>query len=289
MTVSDAGDNASSLLGLDCTHVSVVASSPAEFALFELKIRAIQSLHPDNVYNIFGVHPSGRRVFVYHQLRTALSQSTRDWWDVHEKYLREGILIQGQTNQQQILLQDWLRKFRMYDKDGTVAKSKWHGKRSKMLDKRFSMVQAVRGMDQTLYEQSPYIHMMLAEPWDVSKIQNGPHSLSYEGMEKIRQHAVPWTIEYSALRESFLRRPKHSLEGVMLGPISEDDAPFSSKYIDEATWEGLYNVLSRTGTVLCWSKTIPSSTQFIWSMFQGVNRSVYSGSPWVGTPKSSHS
>jgi len=309
MTVAGAGDNASSLLGMGFSHVSVVASNPAGFALFELKIRSIQSLHPDNVYNVFGVHPSGRRVFVYHQLRSALSQSTRDWWDEHEKIIREGLLLHGEVEQHNKMLRMWCHRLRLYNRDGTIDKSKWNGRRGSVMAGRFPIIQAFQRMQESVYEQSPYVHMVLSGVWDISKIQNGPSSLSYAGMERVRTNKVPWTIECASLEDWLLRQPKDSLEGVLLGPIAEDkdistqrinqrsdgtinekiNEKINGKFIDEVTWMALSNAVSSTGKVLCWSKTIPSSTQFIWQQFQGVNRSVYSGSPWVGTPKSSHS
>ena len=288
MTVAGAGDNASSLLGLNSSHVSVVASSPAAFALFELKIRSIQSLHPDNVYNIFGVHPSGRRVFVYHQLRTALSQSTRDWWDAHERIIREGLLMHGEVEQHNNVLRMWFRRLRLYNRNGTIDKSKWNGRRSSLLAGRFPIVQSFQQMEESIYEQSPYVHMVLSEVWDVSKIQHGPSSLSYTGMEAIRQNKVPWSIECSSLEDWLLQQSKHSLEGVFLGPISEgptiSSRRISRTIMNEATWMALYNALSSTGRVLCWSTQKPTNRHFTWLQFQGICQSMSLDLPWIGTP-----
>lgn len=292
MTVAGAGDNASSLLGMGFSHVSIVAANTATFALFELKVRSIQSLHPDNVYNILGVHPSGRRVFVYHQLRSALSQSTRDWWDEHEKIIREGLLLHGDVEQHNKMLRLWFHRLRLYNRDGVIDKSKWNGRRGSVLAGRFPIVQSFQSMQDHIYEQSPYVHMVLSEIWDISKIQNGPSSLSYAGMERIRTNKVPWTIECENLEDWLRKQPKNSLEGVFLGPITEDkefsnqriNGVRNGRTIDEPTWLALYNVVSSTGKVLCWSVQKPTNRRFAWQQFQGTCRSVSSYFPWIGIP-----
>ena len=71
-SVGGAGDIALSFLTKSITSLTVMCLDESEKMLLELKLQAIRTLHPDNVYNLLGIHPSGRRVFVYHQLKPSL-------------------------------------------------------------------------------------------------------------------------------------------------------------------------------------------------------------------------
>ena len=54
MSVAGAGDIALSILTESFSSLTVVAFNEPERMLFELKLKAIQSLHPDNVIQSFG-------------------------------------------------------------------------------------------------------------------------------------------------------------------------------------------------------------------------------------------
>ena len=112
-SVAGAGDIALSFLTSSLTSLTVMCLDESEKMLLELKLQAIRSLHPDNVYNLFGIHPGGRRVFVYHQLRTQLSHDAMRWWDQHENLIREGLMGSGEQEIRHQRLKLWMRRLRL--------------------------------------------------------------------------------------------------------------------------------------------------------------------------------
>lgn len=90
-----------------CRVASVVhvASSPADLALVALKIAGARELPVEGLRCMLGVDPGGRRVFLYHLMRGALSPPARTWWDAHESLIRTGVLRSGR-------FESWLESHR---------------------------------------------------------------------------------------------------------------------------------------------------------------------------------
>ena len=63
----------------------------AGLALNELRWVSAGQLECSGMQTLFGHNPAGRRVFLYHQLKAALSAQSRSFWDQSEGQLREGI------------------------------------------------------------------------------------------------------------------------------------------------------------------------------------------------------
>ena len=145
--------------------------------LLELKFQAIRTLHPDNVYNLLGIHPSGRRVFVYHQLRNHLSAEARRWWDQHENIIREGLIKSGHQEIQQQRLKLWMRRLRLSSHKMNVESLRGH-KRWKLLQPTLSTVSGSTPPEDFWSNANPYAHMMFHEEWMIDSIQTGAHTLS---------------------------------------------------------------------------------------------------------------
>lgn len=93
--VSGAGDNA--LERLITGDEPVVFRGDAEqVALVELKVAAIRVLPVQSVRSFFGLGHFGRRVWFYHELRPALGERTRAFWDAREATIRAGLLASGE-------------------------------------------------------------------------------------------------------------------------------------------------------------------------------------------------
>lgn len=73
-------------------HVYVYTESAAQKAWIQLLIVSFENLRRTGLETLFGLNKAGRRVFLYHQLRTLLDAETRDFWDSRENMIREGLL-----------------------------------------------------------------------------------------------------------------------------------------------------------------------------------------------------
>ncbi|MFT5584184.1 MAG: S-adenosylmethionine:diacylglycerol 3-amino-3-carboxypropyl transferase [Cognaticolwellia sp.] len=88
-------EGADSVLALALSGAEVVAwGSPGEQALLELKLVGTSLRHPEYL-QLLGLLEAGRRLMLYHQIRSDLSAQTRGYWDQHEATVRVGILPQG--------------------------------------------------------------------------------------------------------------------------------------------------------------------------------------------------
>lgn len=95
LSICSAGDNALALAIQGAKKVVCIDLSLPQLALAQLKLSAIEHLVVDDVYNLLGIHPAGRRVYVYHALRDKMPEWARQWWDHHEDVIREGVLHHG--------------------------------------------------------------------------------------------------------------------------------------------------------------------------------------------------
>lgn len=76
-------------------QVIQVAPDDAGLALAELQLVGAHALPVEGLRNLLGYDQPGRRVFLYHQMRGALSPRGRAYWDAHEALLREGLVDAG--------------------------------------------------------------------------------------------------------------------------------------------------------------------------------------------------
>lgn len=76
-----------------CVQLAVCASSAEQRAWIRLLIASMENLKRTGLETLLGLNKAGRRVFLYHQLRSMLDEETREYWDQLEKRIRVGILI----------------------------------------------------------------------------------------------------------------------------------------------------------------------------------------------------
>jgi S-adenosylmethionine-diacylglycerol 3-amino-3-carboxypropyl transferase len=95
LSLASAGDNVLALLLAPKPPARVVAVdvSPAQTALFELKLAAIRSLaEAHEVAGFLGARSSGERVRVYATLREALTPDARAYWDERPETIEAGVI-----------------------------------------------------------------------------------------------------------------------------------------------------------------------------------------------------
>ena len=68
-----------------------VVHNRAGLALNELRWVSARQLECSGMHTLFGHNQAGRRVFLYHQLKSSLSTQNRRYWDQSEAQIREGI------------------------------------------------------------------------------------------------------------------------------------------------------------------------------------------------------
>lgn len=68
-----------------------------QVAIVRLKIAAVRALPVQSVRSFFGLGHFGRRVWFYHELRTALPTDVRTFWDQREPRIRSGLLASGRV------------------------------------------------------------------------------------------------------------------------------------------------------------------------------------------------
>lgn len=75
------------------------ADDPAQTALVALKVAAVRGLPVQSVRSFLGFGHFGRRVWFYHELRGALSDGVRAFWDAREPWIRAGLCDAGAAEQ----------------------------------------------------------------------------------------------------------------------------------------------------------------------------------------------
>ena len=101
------------LLG-DPTEVIAVDINPAQNALLELKIAAIQHFSHADCLGFLGVLPSRSRADAYQALRPSLSDVAKRYWDNHAKALDRGVLYCGR----------WERMLRLFSRTFSLLRSR---------------------------------------------------------------------------------------------------------------------------------------------------------------------
>jgi S-adenosylmethionine-diacylglycerol 3-amino-3-carboxypropyl transferase len=97
LAVAAAGDNVLALLADDPGRILAIDVNPAQTALLELKIAALRSLPgPGRAGAFLGAAPSDDRVGTYRgQVRDALPDNARAWWDEHLDQVARGVIHAG--------------------------------------------------------------------------------------------------------------------------------------------------------------------------------------------------
>ncbi len=275
LSVLGAGDVALALSCLSNVELHLVSDESVEFALFELKYTAMRHLHSDNVYNLFGVHPAGRRIYVYHQLRPHLSEFTRQWWDRREHILREGLIHAGQTEQEHRRFRQWVQRLHLNLHANTETTSL--GRRASLLQRTFPLLSLSKLT--ALEPNSPYSHMVLNDVWSPEALEHGPASLAQRMMAKVRAGASKWSFENQSMECALQAQANYSLAGCYLGALSQRH---NVQGVFELLKSRLISGVSG-GTVLCWSGRCPSVDAFKWQRVSASTQSVHSGDLWKGT------
>ncbi len=278
VSVAGAADIALSLLTKSFRSLTVVASNQTERMLFELKFRAIQSLHPDNVYNLLGIHPGGRRVFVYHQLREVLSEEARLWWDRYEDIIREGVIESGQQERRHQHFKRWMNRLRLNVEKIPINSLRQH-KRWALLEPLLPQIIDVRANETFWQDDNPYAHMLLHQQWNVYALQSGALSLSYEGMESIQRSNMELLMVTGSLKEWMDTETSETFSVLYLGSLIDLR---QTQNIGPNFWNQVSNRLSDLGKVLCWSLTQPATSSLRWQKYEERIRSVHSGVLWIG-------
>jgi len=275
-TVAGAGDISLSFLSQGCASVTVICDNEAERALLELKVMAIRSLHVDNVYNLFGIHPSGRRVYVYHQLRLVLSEEVRSWWDHHEDCIREGILYSGGIERKHQQVHAFMKRLYL-DVQNEDLSALTKRKRWRLVQARFEKVLETSISPLFWNSDNPYAQLLLHSTWSPDLMQLGPDTVSVEGMRAIQDSQTPLYIATGSFEAWSQAEQKERFDCVYLGTLNH--------HTSSSVWRSITNVLSTNGKVLCWSICKPKTEIINWTQYSGLIRSVHSGTLWVGQPR----
>ncbi len=96
LTLTSGGCNALNLLINGAREVVSVDCNPAQSALLELKVVAIQQLGFEDTWQLFGegVHPRAEEIYERH-LAPFLSQTSTNFWNKRLWYFRDGLYYQG--------------------------------------------------------------------------------------------------------------------------------------------------------------------------------------------------
>ena len=275
-TVAGAGDVSLSFLSQGCASVTVICDNEAERALLELKLMAIRSLHVDNVYNLFGIHPSGRRVYVYHQLRPVLSEGIRSWWDRHEDCIREGIFYSGGIERKHQQVHAFMKRLYL-DVEHENLSALTKRRRWRLIQARFEKVVEASISPSFWHSGNPYAQLLLHSTWSTELLQRGPDTVSAEGMRAIQGSQIPLYIATGSFESWIQSEQKERFDCVYLGPLNHHPSV--------SFWRSIINGVSPRGTVLCWSIYKPKTDTIHWTEYAGVIRSVHSGTLWIGQPR----
>ena len=95
--IGSGGCTALSLLDDHISEVIAVDANPAQCALIELKIVALQHLDRDDFLSFIGERPDKRRTSTYHKLRSLLTDPAKKFWDNRIDRIVVGINKTGAT------------------------------------------------------------------------------------------------------------------------------------------------------------------------------------------------
>lgn len=94
LSIASGGDNAFALLA-EGAEVVAVDLSPAQLALVELKREAIRHLGREHCLAFLGLRPTPDRPATFRELRNALSDEARAYWEHHAETLCHGVVHAG--------------------------------------------------------------------------------------------------------------------------------------------------------------------------------------------------
>jgi S-adenosylmethionine-diacylglycerol 3-amino-3-carboxypropyl transferase len=94
MSIASGGDNSFALLA-EGSEVVAADLSTAQLACVELKVAAIRVMSREEYLAFLGVTPGGNAGKIYRQLKTALSSSSREFWDNNTTVLDAGLVHGG--------------------------------------------------------------------------------------------------------------------------------------------------------------------------------------------------
>ena len=280
VVLSGVGELALQFLLNDNSTVHFVTSSIESYNLVILKYLALRNLVSDNVYNLLGVHPSGRRVFVYHQLKNALPKSSRDWWDSSEDWIRTGILGSGQFELQyrrwfkkvETLIGGWPNHNTLEEQQHFVE---WLQQRNRWtvlnrISPKPWIEEWLDSMRHTLLQHNQYICMAID---DSEKWCSGPSVYTKAGMQAVQESSTPIQVHHQDTLEWLMERKENSLSRVVLG---------TGISIGETLYQEIVRTLHPMGRVELWSRT-PPKNQMKWTTSLDKDRGFHSGRLWQGT------
>lgn len=90
LSITSGGDNTLALLVAFPRHIVSVDMNVAQNYLLELKMAAAQSLSYNEYLEFLGVIESNKRLDLYKKVSPRLSNPAREWWSVHESYIKVG-------------------------------------------------------------------------------------------------------------------------------------------------------------------------------------------------------
>ena len=95
LSICASGDNSFALAIAGARSVTAIDLSAPQIALAKLKLAAATHFELERFRSFLGVGQMGQRVFLYHELRPHLDETTRAFWDGHEEWIRTGLTACG--------------------------------------------------------------------------------------------------------------------------------------------------------------------------------------------------
>ena len=108
LSVGSAGDNTLSMLVGAPGEVLAIDLSPAQVACLELKAAGFRVLSHAALLELAGIAPSRRRLGLYRQVRGALSQAAREYWDANGAVIESGLASAGRFEAYFALFRRWI-------------------------------------------------------------------------------------------------------------------------------------------------------------------------------------
>ncbi len=95
LSIASGGDNSFALLLKDPKQLIMVDMNVVQLYLCELKIAAFLNLSYSEMLAFIGVHPSGNRTDVYHQIKKTMSLAAQRYWNSQLQKIEDGIIHAG--------------------------------------------------------------------------------------------------------------------------------------------------------------------------------------------------
>jgi S-adenosylmethionine-diacylglycerol 3-amino-3-carboxypropyl transferase len=98
LVIASAGCNVLNLLLRAPRRIVAIDVNPAQTALLELKLAALQTLGHDGFLALLGARPHGARTDLYERVRGLMSAPARDWCDANVAIIEAGIAGAGRLD-----------------------------------------------------------------------------------------------------------------------------------------------------------------------------------------------